>query len=409
MRIPRIEMLALVLLTACGDRVGSSWTGTVTDSAGVAMVKNPSQGFWSQESAWSLDEDLRIGASDGAPENQFGTIVAIDLDSRGNIYVLDQQVPAIRVFDRDGEYLRTIGRGGGGPGELSNGVGAVLVGAGDTLFVPDIMLQRVNRFLPDGTLAGSYPTPFTDGVSLRWQSLADGSLVQQVSTALLPGVERSDQRNLVLLRGSDGSVRDTLLRLPVGEMFEFQGGLPKIRLFEAEALWEAGPDGRLFHGLNTEYRIEVRTLDGALRRVITRPFERLPLAEGDRRAFLDAMGEAYTRHGVPPNVAQQLLENVSFADHYPAYATMAAGPDGTLWVQRIRSAAQVVGSGASFSIDDVGSAEWEVFDAEGRYLGVVTFPVGFRPVRFHGDWVIGVWKDDMDIEYVMRLRVRRPL
>jgi hypothetical protein len=46
-----------------------------------------------------------------------------------------------------------------------------------------------------------------------------------------------------------------------------------------------------------------------------------------------------------------------------------------------------------------------VFDAEGRYLGIVALPEGFEAFQFAGDAIYGVWRDPMQVEYVKRLRV----
>lgn len=53
----------------------------------------------------------------------------------------------------------------------------------------------------------------------------------------------------------------------------------------------------------------------------------------------------------------------------------------------------------------VGSPEWDVFDSQGRFLGVVTMPSRFTPTVFRGDRVYGVWQDEQDVPYVVRLRV----
>ena len=63
--------------------------------------------------------------------------------------------------------------------------------------------------------------------------------------------------------------------------------------------------------------------------------------------------------------------------------------------------------GFEFDPQDIGSPEWEVFDAEGRYLGVVTLPERFTPVNVKGDMLYGVWRDELDVQYIMRLRLNQ--
>jgi hypothetical protein len=43
---------------------------------------------------------------------------------------------------------------------------------------------------------------------------------------------------------------------------------------------------------------------------------------------------------------------------------------------------------------------WTVFDVDGGLLGKVELPNRFRVHAVGSDWVLGVWRDDMDVEFV---------
>ncbi|MCH8925403.1 MAG: cysteine desulfurase [Proteobacteria bacterium] len=51
------------------------------------------------------------------------------------------------------------------------------------------------------------------------------------------------------------------------------------------------------------------------------------------------------------------------------------------------------------------SPDWDVFDANGRYLGVVTTPTHFDIRLFRDGVAYGVWSDDLGVQYVVGLRV----
>jgi hypothetical protein len=57
------------------------------------------------------------------------------------------------------------------------------------------------------------------------------------------------------------------------------------------------------------------------------------------------------------------------------------------------------------TLQQIGSPRWDVFDAEGRFLGTVDTPGGFTPRLFRRDRIYGVWQDEFDVQYVMRLRI----
>ncbi|HET7038817.1 MAG TPA: hypothetical protein VFH97_02955, partial [Gemmatimonadales bacterium] len=51
-----------VVLAACGGAGGAArWEGTVTDSAGIQIVRNPAEGMWQSDQQWTVTEALRIG------------------------------------------------------------------------------------------------------------------------------------------------------------------------------------------------------------------------------------------------------------------------------------------------------------------------------------------------------------
>ena len=88
----------------------------------------------------------------------FGMIRSAALDSKGRLYVADDQVQQISVFDRKGTFLRIIGRRGSGPGEFQ-APWLVALDHNDSLFTWDPALARVSVFGPDGTFSRSFSVP----------------------------------------------------------------------------------------------------------------------------------------------------------------------------------------------------------------------------------------------------------
>jgi len=399
---------AAIVLAGCSGASGSGrWAGTVRDSAGVAIVENPATGMWRPGEAWTVVEELRIGVAEGDPDYQFGNIGGIDVDSEGRIYVLDQHAQQVRVFDPQGTLLRTVGRGGSGPGEFSPGAGPLFVVRGDTVLVPDVMLQRVNWFL--GEEVGSFPLPLAEGIPMGWGMTPDGRLAHRLVRFPFPGQTQSDvpTETPIIARGTDGS-SDTLAMLPASQSLRLQqGGALQFRLFEPEPAWDIAADGSILMGMNTDYSIEVRRPGGAVVRVIRKPFERAPVTAADREAFLALFRDMWKHMGFSPEQVMLAEQSIGFGDYYPAFARILAGPGNTIWVQQVKTAALAKELGAGFNMQDPGAPRWDVFDAEGRYLGVVEFPADFALMTFEGDAVYGVMRDELDVQYVARLRVQR--
>ena len=109
-------LLVITIFVSC-HKEKSGWKGTIEEKDGVIVVKNPKDPLYGPE-VLRLDEELSLGVING-PENQmFSGISDIDVDKHGNIYILDHDESCCRVFSSEGNFLRTIGHPGQGPGEL---------------------------------------------------------------------------------------------------------------------------------------------------------------------------------------------------------------------------------------------------------------------------------------------------
>jgi hypothetical protein len=91
----------------------------------------------------TVRERLRIGSLED-PDVGFSQIRSVDVDREGRIYVQESLDVNIRVYDRDGTHLRTIGGRGEGPGEfrMIGGFGVT----GDKVWTSDVMLERLTVF-----------------------------------------------------------------------------------------------------------------------------------------------------------------------------------------------------------------------------------------------------------------------
>ena len=184
-----------------------------------------------------------------------------------------------------------------------------------------------------------------------------------------------------------------------------------MRIFAPEPLWDLGSDGAIYTAMNDRFQILVSTPDGTLARIIRKDVERKPVEEADQNAILRALREQMAQVGAAPAQIEQFMQGIGFADFYPAFGQLFIGPGGNLWVQRIRSAREMAGGAeeeVEFDAQNIGSPEWELYDQEGRYLGVVTLPDRFAPLNAEGDDLYGVWRDELDVQYVVRVRIDRP-
>ena len=125
-----------------------------------------------QELDVQLREVLLLGGDDSAsPEYLFGDPSYIVTDTHGRIYVADQAVMNIRVYDDSGHYIRTLGERGQGPMEFQSFRG-LAINQGQELIALDRTNRRITRFSTEGQLLSTHPRqrwasavirPFRDG------------------------------------------------------------------------------------------------------------------------------------------------------------------------------------------------------------------------------------------------------
>ena len=114
----------------------------------------------------TLGEDyLGEFSSFGEGDGEMFWPVSIDLDSDGNVYVADQWLNRISIFDKVGQFLDKWGMAGDGDGQLIQPSGITFDGE-DNLYVVDSQNNRVQKFTKDGRFllkwgeAGSGPGQF---------------------------------------------------------------------------------------------------------------------------------------------------------------------------------------------------------------------------------------------------------
>jgi len=89
----------------------------------------------------------------GTGNGQFIHPHAIDLDSKGNVYVGVLNQPGVQIFDSNGTYLKRWGSPGTGPGQLSIPQEHIAIDKNDYLYIVDgASNPRVQKFFTNGTL-----------------------------------------------------------------------------------------------------------------------------------------------------------------------------------------------------------------------------------------------------------------
>jgi hypothetical protein len=324
------------------------WASVLLVAAGLAIGQAaPAQ----ERQRWRVERVGRIG-SQTDPAQALTQIRGIVIGPAGELYVAQPMDRMIRVFSADGRLLRTIGRSGAGPGEfdLMTGFGVL----GDTLFVSDTRYNRVT-FL---TMAGEY----LDSFELTSPALGD----------------REGQ-------------------------LQFYGPSPRKHFFaEGTALVIPGiPVMLLERGSIT--RIPYLRIDRSGGLLDTLAWNSVPpraaLRFGQPRFPRQCSRRNWTRFAPPctPPAAAEVERALRNAGAIPATlppaTLLVTAQDGTIWIR--------------LDERDLTEQPWVVMNRDGALLATVMLPAGVVVSAANGDELIGVETDELDVQYIVRYRIRR--
>lgn len=406
MPVPRsLGLAATILGLACAP--GDTSDAIVRDSAGVTVVENraPDVG-WRGRTPWTAEVDLTIGGDSGGEAFQFGRIGDLAVTSSGDIAVIDQLAGQVRIFDRDGAFRRTMGRPGKGPGELSRSANAVIPIAGDSLLVPDPDERRITVFAPDGTVGRVILIP-PQPRSQSWAFRPDGRLLLRGLT-ISRGESGFNFWDALLALSADGATSDTLFEFDHAKTDLGGPGRLRIQLIVNSPSWARLTDGRIaWTALDRDYVMVHDSSGRAIRKISHAQWTAQPVTPDGRAAMVELLRAKLRMIGGDASFADS--PQVEAPERFPVITAVKAGPEGTIWVQRMGAVETIdpMAINAPDRAEFFGGTTWHVLDGDGRFLGSIELPKRFRIFRIADDAVYGAARDDDGVERVLRLRLRR--
>lgn len=398
-----------------GDVDGAVGWQAVRDTVGdTVVVRTVAGSVWGDTAR--LVEELRIGSLDGEDAYVLGDPVALAVGN-GAVYVLDAQVPAVRAYDTEtGAHLYDIGREGGGPGEYGSPDGIAVLPDGRVL-VRDPRTVRINVYAPDGTPLDAWRHPNGGGYHTYRRLYVDTAGTAYATTLLDWGVPPWEWDRALIGVSSQGAVTDTILepgllyeRADLTAASRGNGASRRQVPFTGERVWSFSPHGYTIGAITSRYAVYLFRPEGVLR--VERepePVPVLPAEAEERRARITA--ELQRQYGGWRWNGPEIPETK------PPIRTLFADDDGRVWVvvsrpgrpimTRTEAEAEAERAGRPVLRYEEPPA-FEVFDADGRFLGPVSAPAQLRtdpsPV-VRGAMVWGIERDALGVPTVVRYRL----
>lgn len=452
-----LALIVTLLLAACGGAPNGNTTAEAASANGEYVAeRNTVDGIETVRtvagSRWGGDgqlvEELSIGEEIGDDAYLFGQISAAwATDDR--IYVVDSQVPAIRAYDHQGNYLFDIGSVGQGPGEYGRPM-SIVVGDDGRIIVTDLQGARLNFFDADGAPLDDWSLG-SSAAAMGLEMTYDGELFTRMIE--LPDMSemtsgRIEIREGMQAVGPDGPIGDPVFPPesdyePPTSSVEVGGNRMQMALpFTPRQGWIFTPGGDIVVGVGNEYRFEIHAPDGRVL-AIEKYWDPVPV-DPDEKSFRAEMASIRLRRMAPDFT----IPASDIPASKPAFTRFRADRSRRVWVVR-QGPSQLdpdctemgssggggtmimmslggggggggmelrVGDGSSFGGGDdeyegecwANTYMFDLFElASGEFLGTVPAPeMGFNiPLFVDGDTVLAAVTDGMGITRLKKYRL----
>jgi hypothetical protein len=363
------------------------------DSAGVVIVAS-SRPAWGPAESWTIDSIPSLVVSGSGGDYELTRVTDATLLSNGPLVVLDEGAHQASFFDGDGVFIRSVGREGEGPGDFS-GLSGVFELRGDSVLIYDSWLRRATILDSAGAVARIATLPADLQAPEVFPIAGDGFVAKTWSLAGFMDVAGDYRAAYAIVRlGEDGGVLDTLAHMPAWNGYKVNtedGGYRDYApLFPLDGHAAMRGSEVILGGAE---RMEYRTIspEGGLTSIV-----RAPSLD---RPFEDAEVEAERAAMLRPTSSAELREVVRGlpAPASRSYGDLLVDAEGYVWLAAYAS--------RRTHADD--PVRWHVFHPEGAWQGDVVTPVRFTVFEVGVDYVLGVRRDEYDVQHVETLSLRR--
>jgi hypothetical protein len=403
---PSRGLLFALVLAAChapSDGTCVDAPFTVRDSAGVVMATT-GECDARRPVGWVVEThpEPELGGDGRGEASEYFRIQGARQLANGVLAVLDGGDREVRFFGEEGGFLFSLGREGRGPGEFLDPQVMGFHPPGPDhdsmgLLVYDRRLGRFTWASIDRSYRMVSPVFSQDvGRVVGW---VGGKLLTRhvagVSVVGVPGVHSDPGPEAFLLMDPGTGEARVVAEVAVPGSFEhvFAGmGHAEFLPFEVPIRQAVGRERLYVVG---EKRPEVWEFDGegALRRIL-RVDARTRVATGED---LEAFTRMRVRTTTSPEAAAHwgaVYRDTPWRREIPAFDEIQVDDGGFVWARL-------------YSIDPGAFRQWVVFGQEGRALGTVEVPAELRVEQFGHGFVLGVWRDSLNVEHVRRHALRR--
>lgn len=333
---------------------------------GITVVKNPSEPLYG-EFSFDLEEDISIGGNFDDDNYYFPRGVSkVTIDDELNFYVNDMGNSRIQKYDRDGNYLATIGHQGQGPGEFRFPSDLILDSQGK-IWILDVPTRALIVFSKEGVYEKNIPIK----TSIFQFFVSEENFI----FGLQIDYSTPEGPNTAILRiNPDTSEIDSVAKY----FWEKKENEPGFVLHHyTDRLHVSQIDhSSICYGFSSEYKIYVFDGKGETIRIIEKYEEPIPISKDEKDMTAKEGVYQWTGMSKPDN-----WNNLDFPSHRPFFGKIFTDDMGRIYSLKYISI-----------LDQDEVKVCDVFGNSGGYLYKLTLP--FIPAVIKSGFLYEIRKDE---------------
>lgn len=345
----------------------------IKNEGNVTIITNPEDPKYG-EAHLDLIEDLSIGNDDDT-NYQFFRITGILLDEEENIYALDSGNCRVQKFDKNGRYLRTIGRKGQGPGEFVNPSAFFLDGEGN-LYISDQMKIEVFAATGEYKKSISLETRIYEFIVTQ-----EGQIITHTELSADEGNKKA-----IIKLNPEGKIIERMVEFTDVKAVQSDTREGNIMTFKAyhqynywPYLYPSDNDGFVY-AYPFEYRLFNVNADGKICLVIEKDTPPNPISSEEKNFIKNSIRKLTEKRGI--QISDGVLEAAcQFPPHRPFFNRILLDDAGRIYV-----------STAGSVLDPNVEIRMDIFNKNGIYLYRAS--LSFKPDLIHNGNIYDVFTSD---------------
>jgi hypothetical protein len=312
----------------------------ITGQTNIKTVNNSETPLYKNEFL-TIKEELSFGGEKSSTyKESLSLVIDICVGVDGRIYVADYKSSEIKLFDKNGKFLRAFGKKGQGPGEFIQLQELSFCADINEIFVHDRL--RGHFFDPDGN--------YVRDIAYRNNFFS----VKADAKGRLTGLAEIRYENKYMaelyLINENGNLGISLAQSPPIDMSVDNPYQPTL-------IWCIRPDNTIVEGYAESYDFNIYNPNGTKVLHICKSYHPVEVTSAERDAYTDS------------NLASFRNRKYNFSRFHSAYNWLMSDEDGKIYVRTWERTA------------DGKLALFDIFNNEGIFLGKVAWPSGALIIR----------------------------